>query len=394
VRISPKAKFIPVVKASIFQHLGRKSLFAALACAGSVAIVGCQKNDVQYYRVAKGESDNIEHPAASEGGSQDPRVQWATPSGWKAQPPSQMRLGSFLIPGNDGHKAEVSVIALPGQAGGEVENVNRWRKQINLPAVSEAELKSTEVVIGGNSAKLYDLANADASSSGPKLRTIAAWASVDDTSWFFKLSGDDDVVQAQRSAFEQFLKSVTFTGAPAATADATPELTAPGASQPPAQKLPPVSGSTLPAGHPDLSGPQWSPPKEWETRPASMMRVGSFAFADNNGNVDIAISVFPGDVGGTLANVNRWRSQVGVPPVTEEQLAGQLTPLDVDGGKAKLVEISGESTETSKKVRLIAVMVKKGDQTWFFKMVGDETTALSQKAAFVKFVQTSHLPNG
>jgi hypothetical protein len=36
---------------------------------------------------------------------------------------------------------------------------------------------------------------------------------------------------------------------------------------------------------------------------------------------EVAISHFPGDVGGDLANVNRWRQQVALPPIDEAGLA-------------------------------------------------------------------------
>ena len=43
---------------------------------------------------------------------------------------------------------------------------------------------------------------------------------------------------------------------------------------------------------------------------------------DEGKTASVNISFFPGDVGGTFANVNRWRAQMGLPPVDARQ-AGQ-----------------------------------------------------------------------
>jgi hypothetical protein len=92
--------------------------------------------------------------------------------------------------------------------------------------------------------------------------------------------------------------------------------------------------------------------------------------------------------------VNRWRGQVGLPPVGESDLPALLKPLDVAGGKATLVDMTGQSPASGKKTRILAVSLPHGAQTWFFKITGDEGTVESQKAAFLKFVQTARLPNG
>jgi hypothetical protein len=46
-----------------------------------------------------------------------------------------MRVASFRVTGKDGKQADVSVIPLPGLAGSDLDNVNRWRGQVGLPSV-------------------------------------------------------------------------------------------------------------------------------------------------------------------------------------------------------------------------------------------------------------------
>jgi hypothetical protein len=85
------------------------------------------------------------------------------------------------------------------------------------------------------------------------------------------------------------------------------------------------------------------------------------------------------------ANVNRWRGQLGLPPISEIF----TTPLDVAGGKAQLVEMSGTNAQTGQPSQLIAVIVSQPDQTWFYKLMGDAKVVAGQKDAFVQFVQSA-----
>jgi len=78
-------------------------------------------------------------PAAQE----DPTEPWVTPDGWTRDPaPRPMRIATFLAPDPAG-QIEVALTRFPGTVGGELANVNRWRGQVGLPRISEAELDTT-----------------------------------------------------------------------------------------------------------------------------------------------------------------------------------------------------------------------------------------------------------
>lgn len=51
-----------------------------------------------------------------------------------------MRVASFKVQNDAGQQADVSVIPLPGRAGGDESNVNRWRGQVGLGDLSAEEL--------------------------------------------------------------------------------------------------------------------------------------------------------------------------------------------------------------------------------------------------------------
>ena len=50
--------------------------------------------------------------------------------------------------------------------------------------------------------------------------------------------------------------------------------------------------------------------------------------------------------GGLLANVNRWRSQLGLAPLAESALANEVQSLDVADGKATLIDMKGTDAKT------------------------------------------------
>ena len=172
-----------------------------------------------------------------------------------------MRAASFRVAGENGKLADVSVVPLPGLAGGDLDNVNRWRGQVGLKGISQEELAklAQPVEIDGQPAQLYDQAGENPG-SGEKTRILAAITRRDGVAWFFKMTGDDGLVAQQKPAFVEFLKSVTF---PANAAQSgLPPSHPPIASSP---ELPPShppigAGSELPPSHPPIGGASMASP--------------------------------------------------------------------------------------------------------------------------------------
>jgi hypothetical protein len=131
---------------------------------------------------------------------------WDLPKGWTEARAGGMRLAT-LKPAVTG-KIDVSVIVLPGTAGGELGNVNRWRGQIGLSPVDEAGRAQMrkEVKSKAGAVSLYDF-----SSEGPsKQRMIAGLLFVDGRSWFVKMVGDPEPVAASRADFMKLLETLHF----------------------------------------------------------------------------------------------------------------------------------------------------------------------------------------
>lgn len=170
-----------------------------------------------------------------------------------------------------------------------------------------------------------------------------------------------------------------------------------------------VADQMLPPGHPDISSMNtmapaknqtanpansiWTIPPDWKLLPPSQFLTAQFSVSDASGaRAEINVAELGGDGGGLLANVNRWRGQLGLGAVGENDLSQLAPSLDIPGGKATLVDFSGVNSETGARARLIAVVVPRGGETWFYKLMGDEKIVAQQKDAFLKFIQSAKYP--
>jgi hypothetical protein len=117
------------------------------------------------------------------------------------------------------------------------------------------------------------------------------------------------------------------------------------------------------------------------------MRKGSYAIAGDAGAVaDLSITAFPGDVGGDLANVNRWRGQIQLPPLAAAELAAATTHLDYNGLHFTYVDLNSNSATAPQ--RVLGAIVPLGGATWFFKLSGPAALIAREQAAFADFLKT------
>jgi len=209
-----------------------------LAAGALLLAAGCRREEVSSYRVAKdvppgveaaaGDSLGTSHrpadpasgmPAGAPSGMAPgmagdvpapPRpsgaaaLKWKLPSGWGESFPGGMRFATFKVPGAG--KIDGSVVTLPGDAGGELPNVNRWRGQIGLGPTDDGGLAAARTTVKSRvgAVNVYDFT----SDGTRKSRLIAAIVMVDGSAWFIKLTGDAEPVTAARPAFLQLLGSL------------------------------------------------------------------------------------------------------------------------------------------------------------------------------------------
>ena len=126
-----------------------------------------------------------------------------------------LRVASFLINGANGQTAEVSAIPLSGQAGADLANINRWRGQIQLIPITQAELARFMKRIQPHDRDMWlvDFPSEKTLLNNPfRIRLIAAVYKEEGRTWFFKMTGEDETVQAAYPAFLEFLSSLRFHG--------------------------------------------------------------------------------------------------------------------------------------------------------------------------------------
>ena len=133
---------------------------------------------------------------------------WTAPPEWQAKALTTMRRGSFTIRGEGNATADLSIVALPGAAGGLAENLNRWRGQVGLASLDAAQVVAQTTVVKTDAGLEFTVADLVAEGSGPRQRLLGAIANHGGEAWFFKLTGPDALVAQTKPAFLAFLHTV------------------------------------------------------------------------------------------------------------------------------------------------------------------------------------------
>jgi hypothetical protein len=142
-----------------------------------------------------------------------------------------------------------------------------------------------------------------------KLRLLGALVPHGDKTFVFKLSGPDAAVAAQKANFDKLLASLKF--------DDT--------------KDPPV---------------QWTLPDGWKEEPGNgQFRVATLRI-DAKPPLEVPVTSFAGKVGSVLANVNRWRGQLTLPPVDQDELDRSIERRKLNGNAVTVVDVTGVGTYT------------------------------------------------
>ena len=191
--------------------------------------------------------------------------------------------------------------------------------------------------------------------------------------------GDGDVQQVTET------RTVEPAEAPASTAQSSAERfgAAHGGGMPPIQ------------GHPKTY--TWEAPEGWREAESTMMRKANFVVG-SEGEAECYLTVLSGDGGGIPLNVNRWRGQMGLEALTEEQIAALPTIPMVDT-QAVFIEAGGTFGAMGDDVHVTSAEQKKDyvlqgaiclieDQALFVKMTGPAATVNAEKDHFLAFCRS------
>ena len=129
----------------------------------------------------------------------------------------------------------------------------------------------------------------------------------------------------------------------------------------------------------------WIVPDGWRESPdRPPMRHATYLFDDESGAIEVAITRFPGDVGGMLANVNRWRGQVGLAPISAGELPALLEPFSNPGYEGHLIHLQGERGD----MLVASVYESAADRTWFVRVIADPQVTRRVKDEVFAFSRT------
>lgn len=254
---------------------------------------------------------------------------WETPAGWQEEPAQGMRLATLKV--SSGEQAiELSVIGLPFVGEWDTQvlgNVNRWRGQLNLDAISLEDVGQLETIdLDGRSLVMVDLRG---TSSGSGMSAAPM------------MGGGMGM----------------------------------GAGHPPISSSP--SGNP-PVGPPATEGPlKYDLPEGWTELAPTSMRLANLSVGEGADQVEVTVSSMPA-VMSTLSVVNVWRGDLGLGPVDQQQSADSLTQVEVGDGEAEFVEMTSVEGD---RMLLGAVLVR-GDRVWLLKIRGAEATVTAQRDAF------------
>ena len=138
-------------------------------------------------------------------------------------------------------------------------------------------------------------------------------------------------------------------------------------------------------------------PKGWKEVPGSQMRNINMKFG-KDGKGECYLTKLAGAGGGMLANVNRWRKQMGAPPLTQAQVDA-LPKKPLFGNPATVVDVTGNfggmsGSAGKKNYRLLGLILVNQYGAIFVKMIGPKADVDANTAQFDEFTSSINLTQG
>lgn len=292
---------------------------------------------------------------------------WEKPADWQEHGPSGMRAATLDIPAEP-KPLELTVIALPttGAPNELLDNVNRWRGQMQLPPTDAAALAATvkESKAGEATMHIVDLTG---KSSGGMMAPFAGGGAAPPNAPFAGGAGRPP-------------------GDPGAVANPNATDLPPG--------HPPITGGA--AVDPATAAPlTFDAPASWKQQPAMGMRKASFQIQDGDRKAEVTaidLAASAPSIADPLQNVNRWRTtELGLPPITAEQLPALIQKIEVGGHPAEYVELIPDMSnpaESQAKEATFAATVPAGRMIWFFKLRGHRDLVVAERDNFKAFLNS------
>ena len=148
-----------------------------------------------------------------------------------------------------------------------------------------------------------------------------------------------------------------------------------------------VSAASAPEA---LIAPRTTPPTITTVSPMGAPQGATTTFkvdGSNSASADVSVIAFPGEAGGLISNINRWRGQLQLAPLDEDQLAQRTQRTEVDHVPTYLVDFQ-TAENAPKPSRILGAVFQSADRTWFVKMTGPPELLERQHQNFLDFVKS------
>ncbi len=151
-------------------------------------------------------------------------VTWGVPSSWiEIEPSSSMRVAQYRIDGAGGTAECVVYYFGPNQGGSAMANAERWAGQFTQPdgSPSSARMKVSDIPAATGAAHLVEVTGTydggmtmtdQPAKPQPGSMLLGGIVPGPDAPWFFKLTGPEATVRAERERFVALLRSVRADG--------------------------------------------------------------------------------------------------------------------------------------------------------------------------------------
>ena len=318
------------------------------------------------------------------------------PEGWTEDQGTRMRLINLHPAGHANADCFVSVLS--GDGGGLTQNLNRWRGQVGLEDASDAEIAALPIVklLGGDASLLQ----VEGSFVGMGTDAQDDWAltgvivSTPQATIFVKMTGPAALLQTEHDNFLAFVASVHFgediVGTPSPPqqpmqAETETKPDAETAAEPgqvaETESVENAGGEVITS-----NGFRFQVPEGWSDAGPRMMCALNFRVGKNT---ECFLVVLGGDGGGLTPNLDRWQGQLGLDPLSAEEIEA-LPTADFLGGSAVMHEAVGEYTGMDDQASfdektLLGLALLNGESAYFLKMVGPKAEVAEHKGAFLTF---------
>ena len=136
----------------------------------------------------------------------------------------------------------------------------------------------------------------------------------------------------------------------------------------------------------------WHAPSYWQVQTPDNMVKERYQLASDSGKdvgITLNISVFPGNVGSQLANINRWRAQLQLNALSIEESHNLVTTSTTKSG----IEYTRVKLSNTKGDAIDVITMPFNGKTYFFKFTGKHQTLNTHEEDYMTFITDIHVEN-